>query len=194
MNLIHQLDLFDQKLLLLINGLNCPLMDEVMWLISSKIIWAPLYAVLIYFLIRERKWNFWITLLTIVLLIVLSDQASNFIKDSVQRFRPSHNPVIGNLIHIVHNYYGGDYGFVSAHASNSFAVATFISLFFSKRWLTVSMYCWAALIVYSRMYLGVHYPFDVIGGAILGTGIGIMVFYIEQLGYRRALAHTKTRW
>ena len=193
MNLIHQLDLFDQKLLLLINGLNCPLMDEVMWLISSKIIWVPLYAVLIYFLIRERKWNFWITLLCLVLLIVLSDQTSNFIKDSVQRFRPSHNPDIGNLIHIVHNYYGGDYGFVSSHASNSFAVATFIALFFTKRWLSVFMFCWAALVAYSRMYLGVHYPFDIIGGAILGTGFGILVFYIERWGYRRTLAHTKTR-
>lgn len=192
MNLIHQLDLFDQKLLLLINGLNCPLMDQVMWLLSSKTIWIPLYAVLIYFLIRERKWNFWITLLSLILMIFLSDQGSVFIKDSVLRFRPTHNPVIGNLIHIVHNYRGGDYGFVSSHASNSFAVATFISLFFAKRWLTISMYCWATLIIYSRMYLGVHYPFDVLGGAILGTGVGIVVFYVEQWGQRRGWAHAKT--
>ncbi len=185
MNLIHQLDLFDQKLLLLINGFNCPLMDEVMWQISSKIIWAPLYAVLIYFLIRERKKYFWVTLLSIALLILLSDQLSVFIKDSVMRFRPTHNPVIGNLVHMIHNYDGGDYGFVSSHASNSFAVATFISLFFKKRWLTISMFCWAATVSYSRMYLGVHYPLDVIGGAILGTGIGIVVFYVEQWGYRK---------
>ena len=185
MNLIHQLDLFDQKLLLLINGFNCPLMDEVMWQISSKIIWIPLYAVLIYFMVRERKKYFWITLLSIALLILLSDQLSVFIKDSVMRFRPTHNPVIGNLVHMIHNYNGGDYGFVSSHASNSFAVATFISLFFKKRWLTISMFCWAAIISYSRMYLGVHYPLDVIGGAVLGTGVGIVVFYVEQWGQRK---------
>jgi undecaprenyl-diphosphatase len=185
MNLLHQLNLLDQKLLLLINGFNSPFMDEVMWLISSKLIWIPLYAVLIFFLIRERKWNFWITLLSIGLLILLSDQASVFIKDSVMRLRPTHNPVIGNLIHIVHQYTGGDYGFVSSHASNSFAVATFISLFFKKRWLTISMFCWAATISYSRMYLGVHYPLDVLCGAILGTGIGIVVYNAELWGQRK---------
>jgi undecaprenyl-diphosphatase len=185
MNLLHQLDLWDQKLLLFLNGLNCPIMDEVMWQVSSKLFWVPFYAVLIYFLARNRKKDIWITLIAVTLMIVLSDQISGFIKETVQRFRPTHNPVIANMVHMVHNYDGGDYGFVSSHAANSFAVAAFISLFFAKRWVTISMFCWAALVSYSRIYLGVHYPLDITCGALLGAGIGWGMFYAEQWGQKR---------
>jgi undecaprenyl-diphosphatase len=189
MNLFHQIELWDQKLLLFLNGLNCPLMDEVMWQISSKIIWVPFYLVLIYFLARMRKKDVWITLIAVALMIVLSDQVSGLIKDSVQRLRPSHNPVIGNLLHIVHNYRGGSFGFVSSHAANSFAIAAFFSMLFTKRWVTISLFCWATLVSYSRIYLGVHYPLDIACGALLGSVIGWGMFYAEQWGQKRLNAY-----
>jgi undecaprenyl-diphosphatase len=156
-------------------------MDNIMWQISGRFLWVPLYLAIIYFFIRERKRNVWVTLIAIAVMILLSDQLANLVKDTVQRFRPSHNPLITGLVNIVKDYRGGDYGFVSNHAANSFAAAAFVSMFFARRWITIAMFSWAALVSYSRIYLGVHYPFDVLGGAILGYLIGVMMFYLEQL-------------
>ena len=80
-----------------------------------------------------------------------------------------------------HEYRGGDYGFVSSHAANMFATATFVSLFFARKWLTIAMFAWAVLVAYSRMYLGVHYPLDLLGGALLGACIGFLISKGEQL-------------
>jgi len=181
MNLIRSLDQVDQKIFLFLNSLHCPFMDNIMWQISGRFLWVPLYLAIIYFFIRERKRNVWVTLIAIAVMILLSDQLANLVKDTVQRFRPSHNPLITGLVNIVKDYRGGDYGFVSNHAANSFAAAAFVSMFFARRWITIAMFSWAALVSYSRIYLGVHYPFDVLGGAILGYLIGVMMFYLEQL-------------
>jgi undecaprenyl-diphosphatase len=82
-------------------------------------------------------------------------------------------------------YRGGDFGFVSSHASNSFAVAAFVSMFFSRRWLTILMFTWAVLVCYSRIYLGVHYPLDVICGGILGFSVGAGIYLLEKFAYRK---------
>jgi len=181
MNLIRSLDQVDQKIFLFLNSLHCPFMDNIMWQISGRFLWVPLYLAIIYFFIRERKRNVWVTLIAIAVMILLSDQLANLVKDTVQRFRPSHNPLITGLVNIVKDYRGGDYGFVSNHAANSFAVAAFVSMFFARRWITIAMFSWAALVSYSRIYLGVHYPFDILGGAFLGYLIGIMMFRVERL-------------
>ena len=181
MNLIRSLDQVDQKIFLFLNSLHCPFMDNIMWQISGRFLWVPLYLAIIYFFIRERKRNVWVTLIAIAVMILLSDQLANLVKDTVQRFRPSHNPLITGLVNIVKDYRGGDYGFVSNHAANSFAAAAFVSMFFARRWITIAMFSWAALVSYSRIYLGVHYPFDILGGAFLGYLIGIMMFRVERL-------------
>lgn len=179
----HLLNL-DRELFLFLNGLHCQFLDPVMWLISSKLIWLPLYALIIYFIIRKRKSQFWVTLIIIALMITSSDQVAGLIKDSVKRPRPTHNPEIENLVHVLKdshgNYYrGGMYGFVSNHAANSFAVAAFVSLFFARRWITISIILWALVVSYSRIYLGVHYPFDILCGGAIGATIGILMFYID---------------
>ena len=124
----------------------------------------------------KYRWkSLWI-LLAIVVLITLSDQLANLLKDGVKRFRPCKDPEIGHLVHLVNNYCRSSYGFVSGHAANSFALATFISLLFRNRWVTAGMVLWAAVVSYSRIYLGVHYPGDVLCGAILGTLLAVLVY------------------
>jgi undecaprenyl-diphosphatase len=188
--MLNYLENLDQRIFLFLNSFHCSLMDHAMWYISGRPIWIPLYAIIIYFIIRKRKRNFWLTLIAVALMIFLSDQIADVIKDTVHRLRPSHNPTISNLVHVVidpkgHEYRGGSYGFVSSHASNCFAVFAFVSMFFAKRWVTIAMCFWALLVVYSRIYLGVHYPGDILGGAIIGLAIGSAIFSLENLVFKK---------
>lgn len=180
----------DQKFFLFLNGLHYSWLDGFMWWVSTKTIWIPFYAVLIFFMIWKRRKYWWITILSIAIMILLSDQGADLIKDSVQRFRPTHTPSIENQVHVLtapdgRVYRGGNYGFVSSHASNSFAVAVFVSLFFVRRWLTIVMFLWALIICYSRIYLGVHYPLDIICGATLGAVVGFGMFHLERTVFRK---------
>jgi undecaprenyl-diphosphatase len=168
---IEVLDTIDQRLLLWLNGHHSAFFDHVMYFVSGRYEWIPLYAVLIGFIIHKYRWkSIWI-ILAVIIMITLSDQIANLLKSGVKRLRPCKDPEIGHLVHLVNNYCGGAYGFVSGHAANSFALTTFVSLLFRKKWVTTCMVLWAALVAYSRIYLGVHYPGDVIGGAIIGAVI-----------------------
>jgi undecaprenyl-diphosphatase len=190
MHVIQFLDSIDKQLFLFLNGLNCNGFDIIMWQISGKFIWIPLYVLIIWFIGKERKWNVFATIVLLAIMIVISDQISGVIKDAVLRLRPSHNPLFTNIVHLVNDshgnlYRGGTYGFVSSHAANTFALATFVTLFFGKRWIGVSVFIWAAIVSYSRIYLGVHYPFDVLGGAFVGVFSGLLVFWVEKKVIKR---------
>jgi undecaprenyl-diphosphatase len=156
-----------------------------MWYISSKTLWYPFYIVLIYFIILKRKKDVWITFLAIILMIILSDQLADLVKDYMQRLRPSHNPDLSGLVHTLRGYTGGEYGFVSSHASNAFAVAAFTALFFQRKWFVYSIFIWAVIVSFSRIYLGVHYPLDVICGGMLGMSIGVFIYYLEHWAIRK---------
>jgi undecaprenyl-diphosphatase len=147
--------------------------------ISGKISWLPFYLVLIWFLIKERKKKIWVSLIIIALLVVATDQISVLIKDSVQRLRPCQDPSINSLVHIVKGC-GGKFGFVSSHAANTFGIAMFFTLFFRHRWAGLFLMIWALFVSYSRIYLGVHFPGDVLGGAVLGVIFGFGFFYLER--------------
>ena len=175
----------DQQLLLAINSIHSPIFDTIMWWVSKTQTWVPLYIFIIYLLVKRSGKRIWIYLIAATVLILLSDQLSDLIKNHVQRLRPTHCPEIEGLVHLVREYRGGLYGFVSSHAANSFAVATFISLLFKKRYLTAIMFVYAVLVSYSRMYLGVHYPLDVLCGALLGTTIGWLVYFVINLIEKR---------
>jgi undecaprenyl-diphosphatase len=173
------LERLDQQIFLFLNSFNSPFWDQVMSVISGTVTWLPLYlAILIYLGVKLRK-KFLILILTIIIAVTLSDQISVLIKNSVHRFRPCHEPSLEGMVHLVKGYCGGLYGFVSSHASNSFMVAMLCLLLIRHRWFTWFIIIWAMVIGYSRIYLGVHYPGDVICGSILGMliGWGIFLFY-----------------
>lgn len=170
----------DFKLFLFFNGHHNTFFDAIMYAISGKAIWLPLYIGILAGIIYRFKKQSWIILLSVVLLIVLSDQLSvQLFKNVFQRLRPCHNPILANLVHLVNGECGGKYGFVSSHAANTFALAIFTLMLFRNRAYTISILFWAAVVSFSRIYLGVHFPADVTVGALLGIAIGFGVYYLQ---------------
>ena len=178
---------FDKKALLYCNSLHSPAWDKIMWWISGTNSWIPMYAILLIVIIyRERPYRFVFTLLFITITVTLCDQISVVIKDYlVQRPRPTHDSGMADLVHIIYNadfpngYRGGKYGFVSSHAANVFGVATFLSTQFKHYKWSIFLFAWAAVVSYSRIYIGVHYPLDIICGAVLGVLIGIQCYVFK---------------
>ncbi len=185
--MINSLNHIDQQLFLKLNGEVSPFIDQLMYLISDKYVWVPFYLLLVVLIVRKYRWNSVWFILGAIIMITLTDQISNVLKDGVKRFRPCKDPEIGHLVHIVNNYCRSSYGFVSAHAANSFALAVFISLIFRYRSVFAGMVVWAAIVSYSRIYLGVHYPGDVICGGLIGALIAwIVCLLANRFMYRKA--------
>lgn len=178
---------FDKSLFLVLNHATTPFFDGVMVFASEKFTWAPLYIAIIFFIFfkvenrrlvtRPVKPAF-LALAGILVTFALTDMVSaSIIKDSVQRLRPGHDPELEGLVRMLDGK-GGLYGFVSSHAANVFGLALFTAFTFRKRWYSVMIFLWAALVSYSRVYVGRHFPLDVICGAILGILVGWIVYKI----------------
>lgn len=175
--MIETLELIDREILLFINGLHADWLDPIMWAISSNWFWIPMVLLFIIAAIWRFRKYCWIPILAATLCFATTDVVSHNVKESVQRYRPTHNLEIENEVHIVNDYRGGMYGFFSGHASNSFGLALITLLFIRKKWYTTTALCWATIVTYSRMYLAVHYPADIFVGFCFGISVAV-AFYI----------------
>ena len=176
--MMEYFEMLDRSLLLFFNGLNCPALDQIMWFISGKYEWIPLYLFIIFLFFKKGKWYGFLFLIATIITVAMADLSSvHIFKEGFQRYRPSHNLDIQHLLHFVNNYRGGHFGFVSSHAANTFGLATISSLILNKKWFSWTIFSWAALVTISRMYLGVHYPADISVGALLGAACGYISFW-----------------
>jgi undecaprenyl-diphosphatase len=181
----------DEKVFLFLNSLHTPWLDPVMVYVSKTIFWIPLYLLLIYLLIKKFKKYAWIPLLSVALVVTLADRiTSGFMKTYFMRLRPSQSPELENAVHLVDGYRGGMYGFASSHAANTFGVALFFVLLFRTQYRSVyALFAWALAASYSRIYLGVHYPGDILVGALVGMIAAYLVYAIQHRIVGNKLAH-----
>ena len=190
--MLEQVLHIDTEILLAINGWHAPWADQLMWIISAKATWIPLYLLLIGLLVwRYRKPAMtnvkWLqkvpACVVMIVAIGLAVGAADFIasgilKDWVARPRPSRVPELEGMLHLVNGYKSGQYGFVSSHAANTMAVALLFSLIWRNKIANCGLMLWVAANCYSRMYLGVHYPTDILGGLIVGSLVAVVGYWL----------------
>lgn len=165
----------DKDVFLFLNGLHNDYWDTLTILITRQETWIPFFASILYFIIKNYRSKTVLIAIGLALLITATDQFSNVIKDSVQRLRPTHDPSISHLVHIFFGK-GGQFGFISAHAANSVAILVLTSRIFKNRMYYFITLAWVLVFCYSRIYVGVHYPLDLICGGLVGWFIGWALF------------------
>ena len=176
----------DADALLAINGLNDAFQDAFWWMVSAKWSSVLLLLAILWILLHQNRRHALLAVVMIALAVLLADQVSSgLIKHLVERLRPTHDPSLENAVHVINGYRGGMYGFVSSHAANFFAVGTLLTLVLRQRLVAVSLFTWALLQCYSRMYLGVHYPGDILGGLLVGMLVGWLVWQLMRWIQRR---------
>ena len=202
--MIDKLIHIDTEILLAINGWHAPWADTLMWIISAKATWIPLYVLLIGLLVwRYRKPTLtsvkWLqrvpACVVMIVVIAMAVGAADFIasgilKDLVARPRPTRMPELEGVLHLVNGYRSGQYGFVSSHAANTMACGLLFSLIWRNKIATCGLMLWVAANCYSRMYLGVHYPTDIMGGLVVGALVAVGAYHVlralKMMQYRGA--------
>ncbi len=184
--MIEWLEAIDRSIVLSVNSLHSPWLDELMWFISGKLVWIPFYLFLLYLAFKTYGFRkALVFLLFVIISVALADLISvHLIKNVVERYRPSHHALLTEKLHFYEQkpgefYKGGQFGFVSSHAANFFALATFVGLSLRRkyRWIFPLMIFVAVIVCFSRLYLGVHYLSDLIGGATIGILVSYAVWH-----------------
>jgi len=173
----------DYELFSAINGFHSVPLDSFMETISSRVTAIPMYVLMALFLFKKYRNQFWWILGAIILLILISDQVSVAVKFTVERLRPCHDNLLSNTIHLINNKCGGQFGFYSSHASNTAALSIFLMQFTRNKIVHFTLFAWVFLVGYSRIYLGAHFPSDVLVGWIAGGFFGwtIAIFTLKYL-------------
>jgi len=187
--MIDQLLQLDKDLFLFLNGLGTTTWDGFWMFYTTKLNWVPLYAILLYLMYKKLNTKmFVLTLIVIVLMVSFTDQVTNLFKNILfKRLRPCHEADLIDVMRLVKSRCGGRHGYFSGHASNSMAAAVFTGLMLKSRYkyLIFIMLFWAALMGYSRIYIGVHYPMDVLSGMIFGALSGLGFYKLDKYLQRR---------
>ena len=172
----------ENDLFFAINGSGSVFWDNAMWTYTGVMTWVPMIFIIFYIAFKNQLLKEGLLVLgSIALVLLLSSLVSaTFFKPTFQRYRPSHHPDYKDLVKILNDFRGGDYGFISGHATNSFGLAFFFSRLFRNRYVTISMMFWATLNSYSRIYLGVHFISDIVAGFFIGMIIGLLVYEIYK--------------
>lgn len=179
--MLEKLKEIDQELFLTLNSYHSPFLDFLMYWFSDRYIWFPFYGLIIAFIVWKLRWRAIHTLVAIISVIITADRfTSGFMKPYFQRLRPCHEESIQGIINMIAGC-GGQYGFVSSHAANSFGFAMITWLIFRDKYPQFGyIFLWAIPVSYSRIHLGVHYPSDVIIGAIVGMIIAWLIFKLYK--------------
>lgn len=178
--MIEFLQNIDASIFLALNGPHCPFFDSFMTMFTGRYIWIPMYLTVLWILFsRKPRLGGGVFLIMLILAIAATDQlCASLIRPAVERLRPSNpeNP-LSDMVYVVGGYRGGSYGFPSCHAANSFAFATFIALTVRRGWFAAFIFGWALLNTYTRIYLGVHYPGDILAGALIGSAVAAVCYF-----------------
>lgn len=172
---MEQITAIDKSIFYFLNGIHSPFWDVIMALFTRTEYWLLFFVALIYYVIKRYRLKTILILVMVALTILAADQFSGLIKDLVQRLRPTHDPSMQQLVHNVLTK-GGQYSYFSAHASNTFAIATLLSLVFKNNRFNIVIFIWAGLVSYTRIYLGLHFPFDILTGVIFGLALGYSAY------------------
>lgn len=183
---------FDKQLLLMLNGSESLYLDKLMWTLTNAWTWVPLYISLFYIVLKNNE-NVQKVLLVVLgagLCVLLAGTVDDLIvKPTVARWRPTHDPQIGLLVDIVDGYRGGKYGFFSAHAANTFSLAIYFCWLVRSRLLSTTLVIWSLTNCWTRLYLGVHYPGDILVGLLWGAAVGTAAYFIYKRLARRFTTH-----
>mgnify|MGYP003289114094 CR=1 FL=1 len=184
---IQRLIGIDKQVMLALNGSDSLYMDGVMKIFTTTAVWMPVALVLLFIVLKNNTPRIsLLVVLGVVFTILASDQVSSeLIKSLVGRLRPSHDPEFMHLVDTFNGYRSGGYSFTSSHACNSFAIFTFISLLIRNRALSFALLVWACINSYSRIYLGVHFPGDILCGAVLGSVIGSLSYLLYRFVHNK---------
>ncbi len=191
---MNALSSIDSDLFLFLNGLHADWMDGIMIAITQMWAWIPLYLLLIYWTVKQYGKHCWWVFLAVGVVVLCSDQLSSHVfKPFFQRLRPCFNEAFDGLLHLPIGKAGGRFSFTSSHAANTFAIATFLTpaLRRFRPWPAILLFFWAFVSSYSRIYVGFHYPGDIVCGAILGVLVGMVVWKVFQITAMKRLGESK---